>query len=182
MKISNLKRILSALLLAAMVISLCACSSYESTGTGSGSDGAAASGNGGDDMRMVGTVRTTYDDYLKANPDSKMIYADPIEADLTAAVFSMDTEFVPVDDEPEQAETEAEAEAPAEAEAQPAETDADAAEFDYTPDELPPDDQPLSTELLGKQPPLTHAYITYSLSLLLALEFVTAIVLSYSDA
>ena len=44
------------------------------------------------------------------------------------------------------------------------------------------DDPSFAAELLGKQPPLTHAYITYSLSLLLALEFATAIVLSYSDA
>ena len=37
------------------------------------------------------------------------------------------------------------------------------------------DDQPLSAELLGKQPPLTHAYITYSFSLLLALEIAAAL-------
>ena len=119
MKIFNLKRILSALLLAAMVISLCACSPTEATGTGSGSDdgAAAVSGNGSGDLRMVGTVRTTYDDYLKANPDYKMIYADPIEADLSAAVFSMETEFEPVGDEPE-AEAETEQPAGTEAEAE----------------------------------------------------------------
>ena len=50
------------------------------------------------------------------------------------------------------------------------ETDAVAAESDYTPDEQPTGDQPLSAELPGKQTPLTHAYITYSFSLLLALE------------
>ena len=63
-----------------------------------------------------------------------------------------------------------------------AETAADAAEYDYAPNEQPSDDQPLSAELPGKQPPLTHAYITYSLFLLLALEIAAAIVLSYSDA
>ena len=62
------------------------------------------------------------------------------------------------------------------------ETAADAADFDYTPDEQSSDDQPLSAELPGKQPPLTHAYITYSFFLLLALEFAAVIVLSYSDA
>jgi hypothetical protein len=40
----------------------------------------------------------------------------------------------------------------------------------------------LSTNQPGKQPPLMHAYITYSLSLLLALEIAAATVLSYSDA
>jgi hypothetical protein len=45
-----------------------------------------------------------------------------------------------------------------------------------------PDDQAFTAELPGKQPPLTHAYITYSLFPLLALEFATVIVLSYSDA
>ena len=34
-----------------------------------------------------------------------------------------------------------------------AETDAVPAEFDYTPDEQPTVDQPLSAELPGKQPP-----------------------------
>jgi hypothetical protein len=34
-----------------------------------------------------------------------------------------------------------------------AETDADTAEYDYAPDEQPSDDQPLSAELPGKQPP-----------------------------
>ena len=63
-----------------------------------------------------------------------------------------------------------------------AETDADAAEYDPAPDEQPSDDQPLSAELPGKQPPLTHAYTTYSFSLLLALEIAAATVLSYSDA
>ncbi|MBO7375700.1 MAG: hypothetical protein J6V01_01250, partial [Clostridia bacterium] len=108
---------LSALLLAAMIVSLCACSSYESTGTGSGSAGAAAASGNGSDLRMVGTIRTTYDDYLSAHPDSKIVYADPIEADLAGAVFSMDTEFEPVADEPETEEPEA-GEQP-EAEAQP---------------------------------------------------------------
>ena len=56
------------------------------------------------------------------------------------------------------------------------ETDVDAPEFDYTPDEQPTDDQPLSAELPGKQTPLTHAYITHSSSLLLTLE-VAAILL-----
>jgi hypothetical protein len=45
-----------------------------------------------------------------------------------------------------------------------------------------PDDQAFTAELPGKQPPLTQAYITYSLFPLLALEFATVIVLSYSDA
>ena len=57
-----------------------------------------------------------------------------------------------------------------------AETDAVAAEFDYTPDEQPTDDQPLLAELPGKKTPLTHAYIAYSFSLMLALEFATALV------
>jgi hypothetical protein len=35
-----------------------------------------------------------------------------------------------------------------------AETVADAAEYDYSPDEQPSDDQPLSAELPGKQNPL----------------------------
>jgi hypothetical protein len=56
-----------------------------------------------------------------------------------------------------------------------AETDADAVEYDHAPDEQPSDNQPLSAELPGKQPPLTHAYITYSISLLLALEIATAL-------
>ena len=51
-----------------------------------------------------------------------------------------------------------------------AETDADAVDYDYAPDEQPSDDQTPSAELPGKQPPLTHAYITYSLFPLLALE------------
>ena len=58
-----------------------------------------------------------------------------------------------------------------------AETAADVAEYDYAPDKQPSDGQPLSAELPGKQPPLTHSYITYSFSLLLALEI--AIVLFY---
>ena len=37
----------------------------------------------------------------------------------------------------------------------------------------------LSAKQPGKQTPLTHAYITYSFSLLLALEIAIAIVLSY---
>jgi hypothetical protein len=49
------------------------------------------------------------------------------------------------------------------------ETDA-AQETDYIPD-----DPSFAAELPGKQPPLTHAYITYSLSLLLALETATAL-------
>jgi hypothetical protein len=49
------------------------------------------------------------------------------------------------------------------------ETADDATEYDYVVD-----DQPPSTELPSKQPPLTHAYITYSFLLLLALEFATA--------
>jgi hypothetical protein len=56
------------------------------------------------------------------------------------------------------------------------ETDA-AAVIDYVPD-----DPTFAAEQPGKQTPLTHAYITYSFSLLLALEFATAFVLSYSDA
>jgi hypothetical protein len=40
----------------------------------------------------------------------------------------------------------------------------------------------LSAKQPGKQPPLMHAYITYSFSLLLALEIAAVIVLSYSDA
>ena len=88
-------------------------------------------------MRMVGTVRTTYDDYLKANPDYKMVYADPIEADLTAAAFSMDTNFVPVEDEPEQPEAEPEqpeAEQPAEAEPEQPEQTAAPAEAETAPE------------------------------------------------
>ena len=46
-----------------------------------------------------------------------------------------------------------------------AETDADAAGFDYTPDELPTDDQPLFAELPGKQNPLDHPDIAPSFSL-----------------
>jgi hypothetical protein len=49
------------------------------------------------------------------------------------------------------------------------ETTDDTVEYDYVVD-----DQTPSAELPGKQPPLTHAYITYSFSLLLALEFATA--------
>jgi hypothetical protein len=44
------------------------------------------------------------------------------------------------------------------------------------------EDPCLSAELPGKQSPLEHAYITYSFSLLLALEFATVIVCSYSGA
>ena len=40
----------------------------------------------------------------------------------------------------------------------------------------------LSAKQPGKQTPLTHAYIAYSLSLLLALDFAIVITLSYSDA
>jgi hypothetical protein len=43
-------------------------------------------------------------------------------------------------------------------------------ESDHAPDEQPTDDQTLTAELPGKQPPLTHAVKSYSLSLLLALE------------
>ena len=50
-----------------------------------------------------------------------------------------------------------------------AETTADAAKYDYTPNEQPSDDQPLSTELPGKQNSLDHPYIAHSASLLLAL-------------
>jgi hypothetical protein len=38
-----------------------------------------------------------------------------------------------------------------------ADTDTDAEEFDHAPDEQPTDDQTLTAELPGKQPPLTHA-------------------------
>ena len=44
------------------------------------------------------------------------------------------------------------------------------------------DDPSFAIELPGKQNPLDHSYIAYSFSLLLALEFAAAIVLSYSDA
>jgi hypothetical protein len=62
------------------------------------------------------------------------------------------------------------------------ETAADAAEYDYAPDEQPSDDQPLSAELPGKQNPLDHSDITYSFSLLLALENCYCFALSYSNA
>ena len=57
------------------------------------------------------------------------------------------------------------------------EPDTDAApETDATPViGYTPDDQVFAAELPGKQPPLTHAYITYSFSLLLALEIATAL-------
>ena len=58
-----------------------------------------------------------------------------------------------------------------------AETANDVVVYDYIVDE-----PSLSTELPGKQNPLDHSYIAYSFSLLLALEFATAIVLSFSDA
>ena len=44
------------------------------------------------------------------------------------------------------------------------------------------DDPAFAAEQPGKQNPLDHSYIAYSFSLLLALEFAAAIVLSYSDA
>ena len=60
----------------------------------------------------------------------------------------------------------------------PVDPEIDAApEYDYTPDV-----QPISTELPGKQNPLDHSYIAYSFSLVLALEFATVFVSSYSDA
>ena len=52
-------------------------------------------------------------------------------------------------------------------------TDA-AQETDYIPD-----DPSFSAEQPGKQTPLTHAYIAYSFSLMLALEIAATIVLSY---
>ena len=56
------------------------------------------------------------------------------------------------------------------------ETDA-SQETDYTAD-----DPAFAAKQPGKQNSLEHAYITYSSSLLLALEIATVIVLSYSDA
>ena len=44
------------------------------------------------------------------------------------------------------------------------------------------DEPSLSAKQPGKQTSLMHAYITYSISLMLALEFATVIALSYSDA
>ena len=43
------------------------------------------------------------------------------------------------------------------------------------------DDPSFAAELPGKQPPLTHAYIAYSLSLLLALEIAAATAYPTSD-
>lgn len=106
MKTTTLKRILSAILLAAMVISLCACNAVEGTGSGSSSyqesateqeANAAAEQSSSNDLRMVGTARTTYENYLDANKDAKLIYADAIKADLSSAVFSMDTDYAPSD-------------------------------------------------------------------------------------
>ena len=54
----------------------------------------------------------------------------------------------------------------------PVDPKADAAlETDYTVD-----DPSFVAELPGKQPPLTHAYITYSFSLLLALELLLLLI------
>jgi hypothetical protein len=50
--------------------------------------------------------------------------------------------------------------------------------IDYLVDDPPP----LSAELPGKQNPLDHSDITHSFSLMLALDFATVIVCSYSDA
>ena len=48
--------------------------------------------------------------------------------------------------------------------------DADAPECDYAPEfDQPSDDPAFAAEQPGKQTPLTHAYITHSFSLLLAL-------------
>ena len=44
------------------------------------------------------------------------------------------------------------------------------------------DDQPFSAKQRGKQNPLEHTDITHSFSLMLALDFATVIVCSYSDA
>jgi hypothetical protein len=57
------------------------------------------------------------------------------------------------------------------------ETDADAAGYVYAAV-----DQPLSTELPGKQNPLDYSYIAHSSSPMLALEFATVFDSSYSDA
>jgi hypothetical protein len=56
------------------------------------------------------------------------------------------------------------------------ETDA-APETDYTVD-----DPSFAAELPGKQNPLDHSYISYSFSLVLALDFATVLDCSYSDA
>jgi hypothetical protein len=56
------------------------------------------------------------------------------------------------------------------------ETDA-APESDYTVD-----DPAFAAELPGKQTPLDHPYIAYSFPLMLALDFATVLVSSYSDA
>ena len=56
------------------------------------------------------------------------------------------------------------------------ETDA-AAEYYYATD-----DQPFVAEQQGKQNPLDHSDITYSLSLMFALDFATVLASSYSDA
>jgi hypothetical protein len=50
----------------------------------------------------------------------------------------------------------------------------DAAEYDYAPD-----DQSFSAELPGKQNPLDHSYIAYSLSIMLALDFATVLASSH---
>ena len=60
----------------------------------------------------------------------------------------------------------------------PVDPEADAApEYDCATDV-----QPLSADLPSKQSPLDHSYIAYSFSLMLALEFATIFVSSYSDA
>ena len=57
-----------------------------------------------------------------------------------------------------------------------------AIDYDYVPDDQPSDDPAFAAEQPGKQTPLTHAYITYSFPLLLALEIAATLFYPISAA
>lgn len=127
MKISSFKRILSAILLVALTLSLCACNLIEPAGEGSSSaaeeEAVVNGGSTASELTMVGTSRETYSMYLEAHKDEPVVITpEPIEIDLASATLSDDITFEPVkDEEPVAAETDAQeqpevaaAEAPAE--------------------------------------------------------------------